>query len=471
MGYYILDENIALRSWLYVPYAYYTKNVRTAKKLTQDEFILLDFCDGNHDIEECDILERLVERGLCHPCKEGEYSISQWQRPHVYEHRYFPSMIWMVTGKCNYNCLHCFNAADENTLQSEFSLEEANSLLDQARDCGINSFTLTGGEPFVNPHFMDIVKGIYERDMYVEEINTNGCFITQDILDEFKRLGCNPIIKISYDGIGYHDLMRNKVGAQEEAMRAIMLCLDNGFRVQAQMNVHRLNLDSTLKTLEYFDSLGLYETRVIRTSESPRWSKLSKKLCEGGASLSVSEYYDGMLEVLKGYIEKPRNMLVDIWMFAKVYPREMVYSCTPIRCEEGGYRDSIPVCKGNRGKIAVCADGNLVPCHQISGHLSRMGVCLGNVKQTPLRDLLTKSDYLDSVCKTVGDLRQVNKKCAECAYWEKCLGGCRILAAALSEDYDVTGPDFSKCYYFENGYLEKTQEIFNEKGYKEEYIE
>ena len=98
------------------------------------------------------------------------------------DNRYFPAMNWMITGKCNYNCLHCFNAADNSPLMAEFSLEEAEKLLDEAQACGINAFTITGGEPMCHKHFLPIMEGIYRRGMYVEELNTNGYYITQEIL-------------------------------------------------------------------------------------------------------------------------------------------------------------------------------------------------------------------------------------------------------------------------------------------------
>ena len=56
-------------------------------------------------------------------------------------------MNWMITGKCNYNCLHCFNASDNSPLMSEFTLEDAEKLLDEAQACGIKSvYTFVGAD-------------------------------------------------------------------------------------------------------------------------------------------------------------------------------------------------------------------------------------------------------------------------------------------------------------------------------------
>ena len=267
---YILSDNAALRSWRLVPYAYYIKGCRNARGLKKDEYALLKKCDGSQDIADSALLQSLLSRSFCRPAKDGE-ALSEWQREKVCNNRYFPAMNWMITGKCNYNCLHCFNAADNSRLQSEFTLEEAEKLIREAEACGINAFTITGGEPMLHPHFMDIIRGIYAHGMYVEELNTNGFFLTLEILDEMKEIGCRPLMKISFDGVGHHDWLRGRKGAEEDALRAIRLRVENGFRVKAQTNVHRLNVDSMLPTAKQLDNMGVSEMRIIRTTEAPRW--------------------------------------------------------------------------------------------------------------------------------------------------------------------------------------------------------
>lgn len=445
---YMLHPDIALRSWQLVPYAYYRKGEPFAKGLKKQEFELLLQCDGKHKISESELLFRLQKKGLVSPCKEEGQALSEWQKFRQCDNRYFPRMNWMLTGKCNYNCLHCFNAADNAPLMEEWTLGEAVELLDEAGRCGIHAFTLTGGEPMMHRHFLDILEGIYQREMYVEELNTNGSFISQHMLDRMKEIGCMPLMKISFDGIGHHDWLRNRAGAEEDALRAIRLCRENGFRVKVQTNVHRNNAESILPTARLMNRLGVEEMRIIRTTEAPRWVQNAK-----GATLDLAEYFDCMLEFAESYRNEQCSMVVDIWQFMTLFPEGHTYRLRPVQYTEGEYRDSLPVCKGNRGMVAVGANGELYPCHQMSGYYEGHGWRLGNVKKESLQTILQGGDYLSEVCTTVKTLAGHNEKCAACKYFKYCCGGCRAVGLALSGD--KLGADISKCLFFEQGYYQK----------------
>lgn len=55
--------------------------------------------------------------------------------------------------------------------------------------CGINAFTITGGKPMCHKSFLPIIEGIYRRGMFVEKINTDGFYITREMLD---KMGVDP---------------------------------------------------------------------------------------------------------------------------------------------------------------------------------------------------------------------------------------------------------------------------------------
>ncbi len=437
-----------------MPYAYYIKGVRDARGLKKDEFELLLKCDGKTELDDnSPLVRKFSEYGIIAPARNGD-ELSEWQKHLDCDNRYFPAMEYAITGKCNYNCLHCFNAADNSPLMSEWTLGEAKAMLEQAQKCGVNAITLTGGEPMLHKNFFEIIEEIYKRGMYVAEINTNGHFIDQTALDRMKALGCTPIIKISFDGLGRHDWLRNREGAEKNALAALRLCKENGFETWAQTNVHRLNLETILPTAEMLDEMGIDEIRIIRTSESPRWKENA-----GDACLDVDEYYEKMFDFAEKYTQKPHKMDVDIWQFLTIFPSTAAFRVRPVECGEGEYRDSLPVCRGNRGKIAAAANGNVYPCLQLSGFYDAHGKILGNIKTEGLQPLLQSGKYLDEVCATVKTLAVNNTKCAGCKYFRYCVGGCRALAVGLTGD--KFGSDPAKCVFFKNGWYGRITEMLD----------
>jgi len=189
--------------------------------------------------------------------------------------------------------------------------------------------------------------------------------------------------------------------------------------------------------------------RIIRTTESLRWNENA-----ADATLALDEYYDKMLEFVGGYIKEDCKMNIDIWQFLTLYPKSKTFRARPVECGIGEYRDSIPVCRGNRGMAAVAANGNVFPCMQMSGYYEAKGDVLGNVKTDGLQPLLQSGKYLSEVCMTLGEFARKNETCASCKYFKHCAGGCRAIGLALTGD--KCGVDLAKCLYFRKGYYEKT---------------
>ena len=101
-GYYRIRNEVALRSWPRIPHAYYTRDTLHARALTDEEFALLERCDGEHDLPASKLLDDLLRRGLVEPCQRGT-SLSSWSQFRAYGNAYVPMVNFMVTGRCNYN--------------------------------------------------------------------------------------------------------------------------------------------------------------------------------------------------------------------------------------------------------------------------------------------------------------------------------------------------------------------------------
>ncbi len=272
------------------------------------------------------------------------------QTSHICRNQYSPVLEWAITEKCNYNCLHCVYAADNTLSAKEWTLNEAEKLLDEAQKYGIHTLAITGGEPLLHKYFFEIAESIYRRNMTIQELHTNGQFISQSTLNCLKDIGCYPLIKISFDGIGCHDWLRNQKGAQKETLQTIQLCLENNFRVNAVTNVHRKNMKTILPTAQLLAEMGVDKMYLVHTVESSRWMKTA-----GSARLKVEEYYDYMLEFIRQYIKSNHIMEVDIYQIISLLPKLKKYQIPNSKYKTAEYSSN----SLNYERIFLTADGNL----------------------------------------------------------------------------------------------------------------
>lgn len=445
---YLYREDIALRSWRDIPHAVYRKNQLKARPIGEALFELLLLCDGKHDVPESDLLSFLLQEGVIHPAAEDE-TLSTWQEYRHCDNFCFPAVQLSLTGKCNCNCLHCFNAVDNAPLMSEWTWEELLPFLDECQFCGINGFSIFGGEPMLHPRFMDVLRAIYDRGMYVFTINTNGMLLTQDKLNEMRSFGCVPLMRISFDGIGWHDWMRNRKGAEQKTLDVIRLCADNGFPVCVHANIHRNNAGSFRETMHLLADMGVDRLRILRTTESPRWKQNAPD-----ATLTIDEYYDTALALVSDYAGSGEmKMDLQIWQVIEMEAKKRTYRITPVHCADGEYSGKIPLCRRNRVMLSIGADGNMYPCSALTGTMDAMGIFMGNVKKEGLQSILQSGPLLSYVCTPVEEVAKAGSKCGSCSFFPYCTGGCRALSLGMTGDF--FGHDPFKCAFFEDGYYRK----------------
>lgn len=453
----ILNSDICLRAYWLVPYCYFRYNDEKPYPLNKEEFTLLLLCDGKHELKENNLLKDLIlKKHLCHPVINENKKLNEWQKFRFCDNRCMPKMNIAITERCNYNCLHCFNAKDNNRINSQFEFNDFIKLLDEAVECGIQCFTITGGEPMVHPRFLDILKEIYKRHMWVFELNTNGSFITQKILDELKKIKCNPLIKISFDGMGFHDWLRNHKGAEERTIKAIKLCIKNGFKVKIQYNINKHNISSVKETIKLLDSLGVVETRFIPTAPGPRWAQN-----DNGCSFNAKEILDTSINIAKDVVSLNLKMDVSIWLVINFVGNRLVYFPPMSGAYTKRTDDNIPVCKGVRSMIAISANGNVYPCLQMHSGVPS----LGNVKNDGLKNLLQNSGYMKFICQTIKDKFNFNKECQQCHYFKHCWGGICAVHGYLKQQSFLAKNDIS-CYFFKHNYYDKFLKVLSKSHFK-----
>ena len=311
--YWKLNDDLALRSWLDMPYAMQNLSDGEAAAMTEADYGLLKCCDGVTPMPDGNRLRAFAQSGWL-VSSEAPSPIRSEQQPKTYDVAHFTSANIAITGFCNYNCRHCFMAKDSGAPRSEFSLKQLETILDDCVSCGIKQISLTGGEPLLRRDFDDLLRAITARGLKIANITTNGSLIDDALIALMIQLDQHPLMRVSFDGVGWHEWMRDVPGAEQVAVDAMRKLRQAGFSVLAQMCVHTDNLSTMRETATFLSNLGVKDLRIMRTGESPRWRERS-----GGKALSFEDYYEAALEFLRWYTASGLQMDVDIWNFVRSF--------------------------------------------------------------------------------------------------------------------------------------------------------
>jgi len=141
--------------------------------------------------------------------------------------------LWFHTGtNCNLSCPFCFEGSKPGDRRIEFiTLDDVKPFIAEALELGAEKFSFTGGEPFVNPRFVQILDfALDHRPCFVL---TNG---TEPLLNRMAPViklknKPNPLafrVSLDHPGAARHDESRGR-GNFRKAIRTLGLLHAEGF--------------------------------------------------------------------------------------------------------------------------------------------------------------------------------------------------------------------------------------------------
>src|SRR5512133_196102 len=93
-----------------------------------------------------------------------------------------------VTLRCNMSCVHCGSSATRRDLPNSLSLDEWLGVIDDLKLIGTKHVALSGGEPFLYPHWRELVSHIRKRRMHAH-IVSNGSRVSEEDIVFLKSQG------------------------------------------------------------------------------------------------------------------------------------------------------------------------------------------------------------------------------------------------------------------------------------------
>lgn len=134
-----------------------------------------------------------------------------------------------VSYDCNFSCQHCSAEALKSD-RPALSIMEYERIAGDAMKCGVMAFHFTGGEPLLRNDLLDVIGAFRPRENLIS-IQTNGWFVTDEFLKDYKSIG-GDILCVSVDSAKpfSHDSFRYKEGSWKKAVGALELAKVHGFR-------------------------------------------------------------------------------------------------------------------------------------------------------------------------------------------------------------------------------------------------
>ena len=246
------------------------------------------------------------------------------------------SVIFEITPKCNFNCVHCY--LHDHHCSEELPYERIIEIIDILYEKEVLFLTLTGGDIFTRKDFLDIY--LYAKKKgFIVELYTNASLINDEIINVFREY---PPLLVDISIYGACEETYKKVtgvtGAFEKVMHNIKSLLDAGIRVSLKSPILNLYYSELPQIQAIADSFGVpYRTgfEIFPTIYN------DSSVQDYSVSFSDSLKYE-----FEEFKKRPRT-------FGEDYDTEVV----DLKKERPLFR-----CKLGRASCAIDFNGNMCPC-------------------------------------------------------------------------------------------------------------
>jgi len=346
-----------------------------------------------------------------------------------------------VTSRCNLRCKYCSHFTSEGDVEDDLPLAEWLAFFAELKRCAVIDVCLQGGEPFFREDFKELLQGVVRNRMRFS-ILTNGTLITDEIAAFLASTGRCNAVQVSIDGsVPFtHDAFRGE-GNFRRALNGLQCLLAHGLSATVRVTIHRknvLDLEAVAKFLLEEVGLQSFSTNAAshfglcrKNSEQVQLTVEERSLAME-TLLKLSQKYPGRIEAQAGPLAEATGWL------------EMEQA----RCQD---KDQLPnrgyltACGGVMSKMAIRADGIMIPCAQLP-HME-----LGRINRDDLGEVWRKNSEFNRLRDRVKIPLTAFDYCRTCDYANYCTGNCPALAHTMSHDAWCPSPEGCLKRFLEAG--------------------
>ena len=194
-----------------------------------------------------------------------------------------------LAGTCNLRCRHCWIDPGFGTESQRFlPWSELRKIFVQAQELGLRAVKLTGGEPFMHPEILDILRGLRQMGLKLR-MESNGTLIGAEQAEVLRETGTDVSISLDGPTAKLHDELRGVPGAFDRALRGVETLTKQGWPpFQIIACLHRGTRQVLPDMVRLAEDLGVASLKVNVVNSMGRSAEMQRQ----GELLSVAEVLD-----------------------------------------------------------------------------------------------------------------------------------------------------------------------------------
>lgn len=306
-----------------------------------------------------------------------------------------------IENKCNLKCQHCYESEDTHPTHTRMSLAEITDVLRDLAKLGCLQLTITGGEIFLRRDIFEILD-VAKKLRFQITLFTSGYFIDEERADRLRDMNIGQVdISVYSDRAADHDAFTQIPGSWARSTRALSLLAERGVKATLKCVLTTFNVDRIDHIVTMAKDLG------VDFQFDP----------------NVRPRMNNDISTLR-YTLSPKVLKEKVFSRRDLYPA--FQSVSPERICRGGdfLAGEEAMCSAGSGTMAIGASGDVYPCGFFS-------VAVGNVKQTPLREIWERSALLNDIREMT---YQKMSTCPSCSLKSACRP-CMAYAQVENGDY------------------------------------
>lgn len=303
-----------------------------------------------------------------------------------------------ATKNCNLNCYYCY--AIDKYSKEDMSFDEYLNVLDQCNENGVLILYWSGGEPFSNPYFIDLLEYAHKLGFY-QTILSNATQINDVQIERMKYL--NIGFQISFNGIWEE----NKEGwLLDEAIRNTFKLIESNISTIVTIIVKKFDKEKIIEIIEVCIQNNINNIRF--GYELP--IGLNENMNKIEYMKNNKEFFKEFEVIKNDYLEK-----INIsWQSEGKKRSSDLFSKRMLLCEAG------------TSQLYIDNNGDVYPCPLFKSYQE---FNCGNVKKDNFRDIWHSENM-----KKIRSFDLSESNCSKCDV--VCGSWCRGLAYSYSQNIE-----------------------------------